>query len=112
MDKFEKLYIKAARCGSDDIDDDELPLECVTCKTNDRVDGVCWTDGPYKRQYPGYNLDGFYEPGPEVRIDCEKYLMFRISLWRYDTFLKRTCCIDPQPYLKRSYIVCIVDGKK
>ena len=50
LDKFEKLYIKAARCGSDDIDDDELPLECVTCKTNDRVDGVCWTDGPYKRQ--------------------------------------------------------------
>lgn len=112
LDKFEKLYIKAARCGSDDIDDDELPLECVTCKTNDRVDGVCWTDGPYKRQYPGYNFDGFYEPGPEVRIDCDKYLTFRISLWRYDTFLKRTCCIDPQPYLKRSYIVCIVDDKK
>lgn len=112
LDKFEKLYIKAARDGSDDIEDDELPLECVTLKLNERRDGAGWTEGPYSRQYPGYDFDGFYEPGPKVYIDCEKYLTFRINLWYHDTFLKRMCCMDPQPYLNRSYIVCIMEDKK
>ena len=112
MDKFEKLYIKAARGSRDDLEDDELPLECVTWKPNERGDGVGWTEGPYSRQYPGYDFDGFYESGPKVHIDCEKYLTFRITLWYYDTFLKRLCCTDPQPLLKRNYIVCIVEDKK
>ena len=112
LDKFEKLYIKAARVNRDDIEDDELPLEYVTWKPNERGDGAGWTEGPYIRQYPGYDFDGFYEPGPEVRIDCEKYLTFRINMWYYDRFLKQLFCTDPQPYLNRSYIVCIVEDKK
>ncbi len=112
LDKFEKLYIKAARVNRDDIKDDELPLECVTWKPNERGDGAGWTEGPYIRQYPGYDFDGFYESGPEVRIDCEKYLTFRINMWYYDRFLNQLFCTDPQPYLNRSYIVCIVEDKK
>ena len=112
LDKFEKLYIKAARDGSDDLEDDKLPLECVTLKLNERGDGAGWTEGPYSRQYPGCDFDGFYESGPKVYIDCEKYLTFHINLWYYDTFLKRVCCMDPQPYLNRSYIVCIMEDKK
>lgn len=112
LDKFEKLYIKAARYGSDDLEDDKLPLECVTLKLNERGDGTGWTEGPYSRQYPGCDFDGFYESGPKVYIDCEKYLTFRINLWYHDTFLKRVCCMDPQSYLNRSYIVCIMEDKK
>ena len=111
LDKFEKLYIKAARGSRDDLEDDEIPLECVTWKPNERGDGAGWTEGPYSRQYPGYDFDGFYESGPKVHIDCEKYLTFRITMWYYDTFLKRLCCTDPQPFLKRSYIVCIVEDR-
>jgi len=108
LDKFERLYLEAARGGVDDLEDDELPVECVTGKPNRDGSGAEWTDGPYDRQYPGYNFDGFYESGPKVHIDCEKYLTFRINLWYYDAFLKRVCCTDPQPYLRRSYIVCIM----
>ena len=112
LDKFDKLYIKAARGGRCDLEDDELPLECVTWKPNERGDGVGWTEGPYSRQYPSYNFDGFYESGPKVDIYCEKYLTFRITLWYHDSFLKRVYCTDPQLYLNRSYIVCIVEDKK
>lgn len=112
LDKFEKLYIEAARSGEDDIWDDELPLECVTWKPKEQGDGVGWTEGPYIRQYPGYNFDGFYEPGPKVHIDCEKHLTFRINLWYHHFFTKRLCYADPQPLLNRSYIVCIVEDKK
>lgn len=109
LDKFEKLYIMAARGGVDDLEDDELPLECATWNPNERGDGPRWTEGAYSRQYPGYDFDGFYQAGPKVHIDCEKYLTFRINVWYYDTFLKRMCCMDPQPLLNRSYIVCIVN---
>lgn len=108
LDKFERLYIKAARGGVDDLEDDELPLKCVTWTPNEHGDGAGWTGGAYSRQYPGYDFDGFYEPGPKVHIDCEKYLTFRINLWYHDIFLKRICCMDPQPLLNRSYIVCIM----
>ena len=110
--KFEMLYIKASMSGDEIFEDYELTLKCVTWKPNERGDGVGWTDGPYSMQYPGYNFDGFYEPGPKVHIDCEKYLTFRINLWYYDSFMKRITCTDPQPYLKRSYVVCIVEDNK
>lgn len=108
LDKFEKLYIKAARGGVDDLEDDELPLECVTWEPNERGDGAGWTEGAYIRQYPGYNFDGFYEPGPKVHIDCEKYLTFRRILWYYDMFLRRLFSANPQPLLNESYVVCIM----
>lgn len=109
LDKFEKLYIKAARGSRDDLEDDELPLECVTWNPNECGDGAGWTNKAYDRQYPGYDFDGFYEPGPKVHIDCEKHLTFRSKLWYYDGFLKRPCCSDPQPLLNRSYVVCIMN---
>lgn len=105
---FEKLYIKAARSGVDDLEDDELPLECVTWTPNERGDGAEWTHGAYERQYPGYDFDGFYESGPKVRVECDKHMTFRVNLWYYDEFLKRICCTDPQPFLKRNFVVCIM----
>lgn len=107
-DKFENLYIQAARGGVDDLEDDELPLECVTWEPNERGDGAGWTEGAYSRQYPGYDFDGFYEPGPKVYVDCDRYVSFSRITWYYDNFLKGICCADPQPYLKQSYTVCIM----
>lgn len=108
LDKFEKLYIQAARGGVDDLEDDELPIECVTWKPNEYGSGIKWTNGPYDRQYPGYNFDGFYERGPKVHIDCDRHASFHKVVWYYDSFLKRICSADPQPFLGRSYIVCIM----
>lgn len=111
-EKFENLYIQAARGGVDDLEDDELPVECVTWKPNEDGSGVEWTDGPYDRQYPGYDFDGFYERGPKIHIACDRYMAFRKVVWYYDEFLKRMCCADPQPLLRRGYIVCIMKEKE
>lgn len=108
LKEFESLYIKAARGGVDDLEDDPLPLECVTWRPNRCGDGPEWTEGEYERQYPGYDFDGFYESGPRVKVECVKHLTFYIRVWYHDNFLRRTCCMDPQPYLNRSYTVCIM----
>lgn len=111
LEKFEDLYIKAARGGRNDLEDDELPIQCVTLKLNENGDGAGWSEGPYERQYPGYDFDGFYSAGPRMKINCEKYLTFGVRIWYYDSFIKRVCCEDPQPFLKRNYVVCIVNDQ-
>lgn len=103
-EKFEKLYMKASRTGYGDINNDELPFESVTRSEN----GAIWNNGAYIRNYPGYNFDGFYESGPKVNIDCQKYLTFRRILWYYDRFLRRLFSANPQPSLNESYVVCIM----
>lgn len=114
LEEFEKLYVNAAIGCSDDIDDNQLPLKCVTRSKGDNEDnyGVAWTEGPYNRQYPGYNLDGFYESGPSIHIDCEKHLAFRVVNWYYDRFTRRVCCSYDQPFLNERYVVCITKNKE
>lgn len=106
--EFERLYLMAARGSVDDLEDDPLPLECVTWRPNDDGSGPRWDEGNFFRSYPGYDFDGFYEPGPSVCVKCSRHFGFARRMWYYDDLLKRMCCADPQPLLKERYVVCVM----
>ena len=102
--KFWDLYLGSVVNGKEDLERfGHASVECVR-------GAVEMSSGPYCTRYAGYDMDGFYCPGPTCNVDCEKHVRFCRALWYHDNWppgKDRLCVIEPSGD-RHTYVVCIM----
>jgi hypothetical protein len=104
--RFLDLYYGALINGADGVDGVKLPVESVRGP-------VEMEDGPYSRQFAGYDFDGFYERGMKCDMKCIRHVKFYRALWYIDDWRGRNmlCYTEPSGD-KAGYVVCIMEDNK